>query len=244
MSSANPHVPAPAFPHFPSFIPPPAFTAPSFPFSIVAARCASGGFALGSDLPWVRIPTDSHFYHSVTSLTDYDYGRIQRGETFPYTGPEKMINLDGKLNAIIFGRNTWLAKQKRVASARISIVLTSDETIQQEIREQRETHKKLVYSFNTLNAALKALAQDEKFAAKISHVFVIGGAKLIEQCYQHPQCQHVYLTQLTSSHHHDVSLTTPPNTLFSMVSQSDSIQENGIHYSFHIFSRSSTQAES
>jgi dihydrofolate reductase len=222
------------FEYFPRFIKPQPYLSPCFSFSVVAARSEDGGFALGSRLPWPSIATDSAYYHSVTSLTRSDYERIEQGNSIIFTGAEKPANPDGKLNVIIFGRATWMAKQKRVASARISVVLTTNKEVQQEIFNRRINGGELVYAYSSLSDALEALKQEE-INQKISSVFVIGGAKVIEdECYHHPQCQTIYLTQVHSAFQHDISLSEPPQALYQLIAKSEVINENDVKFSFQI----------
>jgi dihydrofolate reductase len=67
-----------------------------------------------------------------------------------------------------------------------------------------------------------------------ARTFVIGGAKVYEQAIHHANCDRLYLTQIIAKFECDVFFPSFEDK-FSLLSETEVQEENGIPYSFKIF---------
>ena len=90
---------------------------------------------------------------------------------------------EGKLNAIIMGRKTWESAEMRGKPLpnRLNVVVTRRGT----------TVPEGVVLAGSLEAALMAARGDN-----IGDVFVVGGAELLRQAFEHPGLRWIYLTRI------------------------------------------------
>jgi len=117
-----------------------------FRLTIIVAATKSNGIGKNASLPW-RLPKEMKHFTLATS-----------------TAPE------GKLNAVIMGRNTWesIPMKYRPLPNRINIVTTRNKNYELEKNAHSYLHADLA----------SALAQVDSQANSIHRAFVIGGASL------------------------------------------------------------------
>jgi len=127
-------------------------------------------------------------------------------------------------NAIIMGRKTWdsIPAKRKPLPDRINIVLSADSSY--EAPEGASLAR-------SLDEALKIAS--ERGAERI---FVIGGAQIFARAITHPACNRLYITEIDSTFDCDVFLPDFKST-FTQKSVSERHVENGIEYSFKIFTR-------
>jgi dihydrofolate reductase len=140
-------------------------------------------------------------------------------------------NENGAQNCVIMGRNTWesIPEKNRPLAGRLNIVLTRNLASLKPLPTQPG-----VRFADSLEQALQIAAD----ASSDARTFVIGGAKVYEQAIHHANCDRLYLTQIIAKFDCDVSFPSFEDK-FSLLSETEVQEENGIPYSFKIFHRSS-----
>jgi dihydrofolate reductase len=136
-------------------------------------------------------------------------------------------NKSGVQNCVIMGRNTWesIPEQRRPLAARLNIVLTRN----MGSLEPAPAESNVQFA-DSLERALKIAAD----ASPHAQIFVIGGAKVYEQAIHHANCYRLYLTQIIAKFECDVFFPSFEDK-FSLLSETEVQEENGIPYSFKIF---------
>ncbi len=139
-------------------------------------------------------------------------------------------NQTGAQNSVIMGRNTWesIPEKHRPLPGRRNIVLTRSI----EMAKDTESHADVQFA-NSLDLALQMSGDMEPSA----RTFVIGGAKVYEQAINHEKCDRLYLTQILTKFECDVFFPSFEDK-FSLLSETEVQEENGIPYTFKIFQRS------
>lgn len=130
-------------------------------------------------------------------------------------------------NCVIMGRNTWesIPEKHRPLPGRLNVVLTRD------VELLKSTHRADNLQFtDSLDQALH-ISHDGSGSARS---FVIGGAKVYEQALNHENCDRLYLTQILAKFECDVFFPSFEDK-FSLLSETEVQEENGIPYSFKIF---------
>lgn len=136
------------------------------------------------------------------------------------------VSRPGKHNAVIMGRKTWesLPTDKRPLPERLNVVLTRKNGIQV---------PKDVRSFSTLDEALF----DMELREDVERVFVIGGAKVLEEALRHPECERLILTEIEGDYGCDVFFPMFSDKEFAAVSTSDVMEEGGVKFRFVEYER-------
>lgn len=106
-----------------------------------------------------------------------------------------------KQNAIIMGRKTFEGLPKNGLPSRLNIVIT------------QSTLKFPTLTCKTLNNALALL----EHVSNIEQIFVIGGARLINEAFGHPLCAQVILTRVQSSEPINVDIFINPIDSYGFV---------------------------
>lgn len=98
----------------------------------------------------------------------------------------KRMTTTGGKNVVIMGRRTWesIPAKYRPLPQRTNVVIT---------KSSYEVPNHLVYS--SLNEALTNLPD----LPNLGKIFVIGGARLYNEAFNHPACETIYLTRISSS---------------------------------------------
>ena len=133
----------------------------------------------------------------------------------------------GVKNCVIMGRNTWesIPEKHRPLPGRLNIVLTRN------LESLKPSPTELDVRFtDSLEQALQIAAD----ASSDARTFVIGGAKVYEQAVHHANCDRLYLTQIIAKFECDVFFPSFEDK-FSLLSETEVQEENGIPYSFKIF---------
>jgi len=133
-----------------------------------------------------------------------------------------------KQNVVIMGRKTWdsISEKFRPLAGRLNVVLS------------RNPHLVLpphVMRSNGLDEALKML-EVERQQGRIDSIFVIGGGEIFKEAVNHPACQKIYLTKIENDFKCDTFFPDFSKN-YRKVTQSFSMKENGISFSFFEFVR-------
>lgn len=129
-------------------------------------------------------------------------------------------------NAVIMGRNTWesLPARFKPLPGRFNAVLSSNSEL--DLPEG-------VLQFISLDDALSALATSNL----IDQVFVIGGARLYADAILHPNLERIYLTRIEEEFDCDTFFPEHIPADFEVVSSTETLEEEGIEFSFVILER-------
>ncbi len=180
-------------------------------FEIVVACDRDRGIGAQNKLPW-RLSADMKYFRELT-----------QGD-----------KIEGEENFVIMGRKTWLSipPKHRPLPHRRNIVLTRDVP-------SFKSHEAAAgaYVCSSLDEALALAGTRTDLSAEgTARCFVIGGAKVYEQALNHPGCDRLYLTQIDAKFDCDVFFP-PYESTFSLLSESEVQEENGIPFSFKIYKR-------
>jgi dihydrofolate reductase len=129
---------------------------------IVGYRASDRAIGMRGILPW-KIPKDMVFFRKIT----------------------KGHNTDGKMNAVIMGRNTFESMNYNPLPGRINYVCTS-----MDILDMPEIN---LYFVKTLEEALEKCKHNDM----VKKIFVIGGAKLYSYAIQHPSCNELIINEFS-----------------------------------------------
>ena len=143
-------------------------------FSVIAAKFAdNNGIGINGQLPW-HLPSEMAHFYRVTTNTTHTRQDGKEGSKSP-------------LNVVIMGRKTWesIPQKNRPLRNRISLIISSS---------LQSTGEAAVYP--SLNAALAGIE-----CQNLGHIFVIGGARLYQAALDHPDCETIYITDVTSPAH-------------------------------------------
>lgn len=129
-------------------------------------------------------------------------------------------------NAVIMGRNTWesLPAKFKPLPGRFNAVLSSNSEL--DLPEG-------VLQFISLDDALTALATSNL----IDQVFVIGGARLYADAILHPNLERIYLTRIEEEFDCDTFFPDHIPADFEVVSSTETLEEQGIEFSFVILEK-------
>lgn len=174
-------------------------------FSLIVACTSTGGIGKNNTIPWY-IPEDLKHFKEVTTRC-----------------------LDGKMNAVVMGRNTWESLPKKPLPSRINVIVSSklqDTTF-------NEHHKGHVLIARSLDEALGHLDN----LPSLQDTFVIGGSRLYEEALLHPSCSKAYITHIHKHFECDTFIS-----LDEIQKSFTSTQErlgcyNDIEYSFNTYLR-------
>ena len=209
-------------------------------FHLVAAIDQNQGIGKDGKLPWPRLKGDMKFYRELTcspnlAAIEQRYGLYERSTPQMFSGyPEFAHSLlaadeitpanPGRINAVIMGRRTWesLPNQFRPLPNRKNIVLT------------RRLSPDFPDQVSTASGLEKALAFcDQKC---IPNTFVVGGGEVFEEAIRHPECKHIYLTQIYSDWKCD-TFFPEWDSIFENGFQGISVRENTLLYQFRVLRR-------
>lgn len=179
----------------------------------IAAMDSKRGIGKNNDLPW-RLKKEFSYFTSIT----------------------KTVMAEGKQNAVIMGKNTYLSipKKFRPLEGRFNIVLSrtlKDSEVEEGI--------KVLPNFN---AAMKFLNFEPQLK-NIESVFVVGGEGVYRETMNSQFCDKIFLTKVEGdfscdvffpefdeAHYQEISLENVPR---------DKQEEEGIIYSFHVYVKKS-----
>ena len=125
-------------------------------------------------------------------------------------------------NAVIMGRKTWdsIPEKFQPLPGRLNVVLTR--------RQDWEAPEGAAAAGN-FEDALRA-------GEDATEVFVIGGGAVYEEALRHPDCRTVHMTAI----HEEFGCDTfflPDATQWELESESETVEENGIPFSFCVYRR-------
>jgi dihydrofolate reductase len=131
------------------------------PFDVVVAADLDWGIGKSNGLPWPKLKGDMAHFRRVTSACE-----------------------DGKLNAVIMGRKTWVSAEMNgnPLPKRLNVVIT---------RTAAFAVPAGVIVAGSLDAALHASR-----APNVESIFVIGGAEIFRESFLHADLRYVYLTRV------------------------------------------------
>lgn len=93
---------------------------------------------------------------------------------------------NGKKNAVIMGRKTWESLPNKPLPNRLNMIVSST------ITGNDICPDKDIMVSNTFQGALDELQSLQN----IHRIFVIGGSKIYEEAFTHPQCNIIYVTHI------------------------------------------------
>ena len=132
---------------------------------------------------------------------------------------------EGKINAVIMGRKTWdsLPEKHRPLKGRLNVVLSRGQV-------------------DLPEGVLLASSLDEAFMKLKNHpevggVHVIGGANVFSQAIEHPDCEKIYLTEVSGEFEADTFFPKIDESVFKKTGESEEHEESGIRYRFAVYER-------
>jgi dihydrofolate reductase/thymidylate synthase len=203
---------------------------------VVAATAKSLGIGKQGQLPW-NLPEDmAHFKHLTSSTT-----------------------LPNKTNAVIMGRRTWqsIPEKFRPLRNRLNVVLSRNPAIREQLNLPQGVHVAA-----SLREALALLSKGED-ATTVEKVFVIGGAAVYKEALYSDLCEAIEFTSIdeeggqeggqeggregsnnspTPFADCDAFFPTIPATVFRLVTSTETLTQNGLHFRFQRFERLSDMA--
>lgn len=168
-------------------------------FSVVFARDYNGGFGYKNTIPW-KIPGDLKLFKVITSS-----------------------NSEGKINNLIMGRKTWESLPKALPNRREIVITRNKELLglsskmpdtffgfpSKNSGVQRNDRNRDTIFVNSLESALEVCSNYMR-----SCNFVIGGSKLLEESFNHPELESIYYTLIRTAPH--INFDTYFDTLFPL----------------------------
>jgi dihydrofolate reductase len=166
-------------------------------FDVVVAADLDWGIGKSNGLPWPKLSGDMAHFRRITSTSE-----------------------DGKLNAIIMGRKTWISAEMngKPLPKRLNVVIT---------RTAAFAVPAGVIVATSLSAALMAAN-----APNVDGIFVVGGAEIFREAFLHPYLRFIYLTRVDGRFGCDVIVPDPFGLGFvkgEWDGQQDG-EDNGIRY--------------
>ena len=141
------------------------------PFDVVVAADLDWGIGKSNGLPWPKLKGDMAHFRRITSACE-----------------------DGKLNAVIMGRKTWISAEMNgnPLPKRLNVVIT---------RTAAFAVPSGVIVAGSLDAALHASR-----SPNVETTFVIGGAEIFRESFTHADLRYVYLTRVEGRFGCDVQI--------------------------------------
>lgn len=138
----------------------------------------------------------------------------------------------GHQNCVIMGRKTYtsIPPKYRPLSGRLNIVVTTNKDF-----HSCYDAPSTVLIAGSLDEALN-VAYKQDHTIPVDKVFVIGGASLLCESVEHPQCEYVYYTTVFNDVECDVFITPTPDT-FDQKNETEVIEQNGYQFQFSTFVR-------
>jgi dihydrofolate reductase len=143
-------------------------------FDVVVAADLDWGIGKSNGLPWPKLNGDMAHFRRITSACE-----------------------EGKLNAIIMGRKTWISAEMngKPLPKRLNVVIT---------RTAAFAVPAGVIVATSLDFALKA-----SNAPNVESIFVVGGAEIFREAFLHPDLRYIYLTRVDGHFGCDVIIPDP-----------------------------------
>lgn len=181
---------------------------PQRTFQVVVAATREMGIGKDGKLPW-KLPSDMKFFKEVTMTTDEPL----------------------KKNAVVMGRKTWesIPVQFRPLPGRLNVVLTRSGSFDIATAEN-------VVICGSMNSALDLLAASP-YSSSIEKVFVIGGAQVLREALDAPQCEAIHLTDIEANIDCDTFMPPINCSVFQPWYASFPTVENKIRYAFVTYVR-------
>lgn len=101
---------------------------------------------------------------------------------------------EGKRNAVIMGRKTWdsVPPKFRPLPGRVNVVIS---------RRALELGDDAIAAMSLDDALNQASTRDD-----VDQLFVIGGAEIYRQAFEHPRCRDIYLTRIDAAFETDAHI--------------------------------------
>nr|XP_033785086.1 dihydrofolate reductase isoform X1 [Geotrypetes seraphini] len=178
----------------------------------IVAVCPGMGIGKDGKLPW--------------PLLRNEFKHFQRMTMTPA--------VEGKQNAVIMGRKTWLSipEKNRPLKGRINIVLS---------RELTEPPQGAHHLAKSLDDAL-ALLETPELSSKVDQVWIIGGSSLYKELMEKPVHQRLFVTRILQEFDCDTFLPEINGDTYSLLPEypgisADLQEENGVQYRFEVFEK-------
>ncbi|KAF7267283.1 hypothetical protein GWI33_019473 [Rhynchophorus ferrugineus] len=137
-----------------------------------------------------------------------------------------------KKNVMIMGRKTWESFPEPPGPERISIILS---------RQNLDVGKHdQVFVYNSMEAAIDALENQETFKNIVEDVWVVGGTTVYKQGLESDRFYRLYLTRVFKTYDCDTFFPDLPSNLVKVHDPEvpDDIQEeHGIQYQFNVYEK-------
>ncbi|XP_059653784.1 bifunctional dihydrofolate reductase-thymidylate synthase-like [Cornus florida] len=185
-----------------------AHSAPQRTYQVVVAATPNMGIGKDGKLPW-RLPSELKFFKDVTMAT---------------SDPVKK-------NAVVMGRKTWesIPLEHRPLCGRLNVVLTRSGSFDIATAEN-------VVICGSVASALELLAASP-YCLSIDKVFVIGGAQILRETLNAPQCDAIHITEIEASIECDTFIPAVDSSVYQPWYSSFPVVENDIRYSFTTYVR-------
>lgn len=131
-------------------------------------------------------------------------------------------------NVVIMGRKTWesLPDKAKPLGDRINIVLSSNPKVINDFKDRSPN----LYVCNSLDNSLEMI--DKELGNKAGNIFLIGGKRVYEEGFSHPNCNELFLTRLGIDMECDTFLSKDFLKDFKHVETSRTYVENKIPFDF------------
>lgn len=177
-------------------------------YQVVVAATRKMGIGKDGKLP-CKLPSDLKFFKDIT-LTTSD---------------------PAKKNAVVMGRKTWesFPLKYRPLPGRLNVVLTRSRSFDIATAEN-------VVICGSIASVLELMSASP-YCQSIEKVFVIGGAQILSESLNAPECVAVHLTDIETEIKCDTFIPAVDTSVFQLWYSSSPLVENSIRYSFATYVR-------
>ncbi|KAF4695125.1 hypothetical protein FOZ60_005863 [Perkinsus olseni] len=183
--------------------------------SVIVAHTCKWGIGKDGQLPWKSLPEDMKRFKTITM-----------GEA----------GGAGAKNVCIMGRRTWesIPERFRPLRDRINVVISSTTS--------SADYPQGVRISSSLQESLKSLEREPE---SVGEIFVIGGASLMKEAMELPQCQRIYTTRVgIDPWDCDVTINKIDDSLWEPIAVSKTYCHGGIPYDFVDYRRRERSGDS
>ncbi|XP_030048169.1 dihydrofolate reductase isoform X1 [Microcaecilia unicolor] len=208
----------------------------------IVAVCPGMGIGKDGKLPWPLLRNEFKYFQRMTMTP----------------------KVEGKQNAVIMGRKTWLSipEKNRPLKGRINIVLSRELTksasaldsvgcchphvriiavLSSENTSYREPPQGAHHLAKSLDDAL-ALLETPELSSKVDQVWIIGGSSLYKELMEKPVHQRLFVTRILQEFECDTFLPEINRDTYSLLPEypgisADLQEENGVQYRFEVFEK-------
>lgn len=178
----------------------------------IVAVCPGMGIGKDGSLPWPILRNEFKYFQRMTMTS----------------------TKEGKQNAVIMGRKTWLSipEKNRPLKGRINIVLS---------KELTEPPGGAHYLAHSLDGALE-LVESPELAEKVDMLWFIGGSSLYKELMAKSHHQRLFVTRILKEFECDTFLPEIDLENYKLLPEYPGVsaevqEENGVQYKFEVYEK-------